>query len=72
MFLFTILHDAQDILLYCFLNLFVQIARFSSSPFKCFLVSSSISLPFESNLFCAKFTITSGLFIGYMFRNMNV
>src|SRR5215469_2382409 len=63
----TISHDTQDILLYCFLNLFVQITRFCSNCFKNLLVSSSIRLPFESNLFCAKFTITSGMFIGYIF-----
>jgi len=66
------MYIVQGNLRYCCLNLFVQLASFSSSCFKNLLVSSSVSLPFASNLFWAKVTITSGVLIGYIFRNMNV
>jgi hypothetical protein len=54
------------------LNFLVQFARFSSNCLKNFFVLSSTSLPFASNLSCANVTITSGLLIGYMFKNTHV
>src|SRR5689334_11837004 len=52
--------------------LLVQFTRLSSNCLKNFFVLSSISLPFASNLSCANVTITSGLLIGYMFKNTHV